>query len=488
MRYKNYCPHAVFCRTRTNVAFRIRALIAALVILVATLGAAAYVSTMGARAGVGSTVVDHLPSLVLQEGNVFTNVDALGLIDQAYARVEDVYYRPVDLQQLLNGSRTGINAYLRYRKAPFTAPTLYSTGSRSGDAALVRHEVVTLAARDGALSRDDLSHAAISGMLRSLDDPYTVYLSAREIAALNEELEGGDFGGIGVYIAQDRKTHETIVSPIPDNPAIAAGVKPGDIVLAVDGVSARNQPLDTIEHRIRGAVGTRVVLLLQNPKSHAQRALTITRARVHVPSALAKDDRGIEYIRLADFGTTSYEEVRKALLDGKAHDVKGYILDLRANGGGLLDAAVQVSSLFIPRGTIVATIDRDGDREARAALGVSLGAAPLMVLVDKYTASAAEITAGAIQDYGVGKVLGTKTFGKGVVQSIYNMPDHSALKITTARYVTPQGRDINKKGITPDVTIPDPTTSGLPDLRKFGTSDDAVYTRARQLIAQADAR
>lgn len=470
------------------MAFRIRALIAALVILLATLGASAYVSTMGARAGLNGTLVDHFPSLALRETDAFTTANALGLIDQTYSRVEDVYYRPVDLQQLLDGSRAGINAYLKYRKAPFTAPALASTGSRSGDAALVRHEVLSLSERDPALSEDDLSHAAISGMLRGLDDPYTVYLSAREIGALNEELEGGDFGGIGVYIVQDHKTHETIVSPIPDNPAIAAGVKPGDIVLAVDGVSARNQPLDTIEHRIRGAIGTRVVLLLENPKDHAHRSLTITRARVHVPSAVSKDDRGIEYIRLADFGTTSYDEVRKALLEGETHDVKGYILDLRANGGGLLDAAVQISSLFIPHGTIVATIDRDGDREARQALGVSVGAAPLVVLVDKYTASAAEITAGAIQDYRVGTLLGTKTFGKGVVQSIYNLPDHSALKITTARYVTPLGRDINKKGITPDVTIPDPTTSGLPDLRKFGTRSDAVYTDARALIARQDAR
>lgn len=416
------------------------------------------------------------------------NFDSLGIIDQTYTRVEDVFYRPVDLQTLLNGSRTGINTYLKARKEPFAAPALTSTGSRAGDAALVRKEVVELAARDTKLSQDDLSHAAIAGMLNGLDDPYTVYLTARQMSALNEELEGGDFGGIGVYIVQDPRTHNTLVSPIPDNPAIEAGVKPGDIVLAVDGVSAHDQPLDTIEHRIRGQVGTRVVLLLQNPKDRGKRSVTITRARVHVPSAVAKMDHGIDYIRLADFGTTSYDEVRKALLEGRAHDAKGYVLDLRANGGGLLDAAVQISSLFIQSGTIVATIDREGDREARAALGVSVAATPLVVLVDKYTASAAEITAGAIQDYRVGTLVGTKTFGKGVVQSIYNLPDRSALKITTARYTTPLGRDINKKGIMPDIVIPDPTTKGLPDLRKFGTANDRVYAEARALIAKQDSQ
>ncbi|HEY1728577.1 MAG TPA: S41 family peptidase [Candidatus Baltobacteraceae bacterium] len=460
------------------MSFRIRAIIAGLVILVATFGAAAYVSNAQARAGM--TVALGEPTLMLG------NFDSLGIIDQTYTRVEDVFYRPVDLQVLLNGSRTGINAYLKARKEPFKAPALTSTGSRSGDSALVRKEVVELAARDTKLSQDDLSRAAIAGMLNGLDDPYTVYLTTSQMRALNEELEGGDFGGIGVYIVQDPRTHDTLVSPIPDNPAIAAGVKPGDVVLAVDGVSAHNQPLDTIEHRIRGQVGTRVVLLLQNPKDHGKRSVTITRARVHVPSAVAKMDHGIDYIRLADFGTTSYDEVRKALLDGRAHDAKGYVLDLRANGGGLLDAAVQISSLFIQSGTIVATIDREGDRDARSALGVSVAAAPLVVLVDKYTASAAEITAGAIQDYRVGTLVGTKTFGKGVVQSIYNLPDHSALKITTARYTTPLGRDINKKGITPDIVVPDPTTKGLPDLRKFGTASDKVYTKARALIAKQD--
>ena len=467
------------------MSFRIRALIAAAVIATATAGAAAYVANAHARAG-AAAVADRLPALEIRGLEADFPGGDLDLINQAYTRVDDVYYRPVDMQDLLDGSRHGISAYLRAHHAPLAVPAMATTGNPGGDATLVRREVVALSAEDKALSQSDLSRAAVTGMLRSLDDPYTVYLSAHEISSLNEELQGGDFGGIGVYIAQDTRTHQTIVSPIPDNPAIAAGVKPGDIVLAVDGLPAKDEKLDTIEHRIRGPVGTRVVLLLENPQTHARRTVSITRGRVHVPSALATFDRGVEYVRLGDFGTTSYDEVRKALLDGKARGAKGYILDLRVNGGGLLDAAVQISSLFVPRGTVVATIDRAGDRHALDALGVSVGAAPLVVLVDKYTASAAEITAGAVQDYHVGTIVGTKTFGKGVVQSIYNMPDHSALKITTARYVTPLGRDINKKGITPDVTVSDPTTNGLPDPRKFGTPADRAYARARQIIAQED--
>jgi carboxyl-terminal processing protease len=159
-------------------------------------------------------------------------------------------------------------------------------------------------------------------------------------------------------------------------------------------------------------------------------------------------------VRLADFGSSSADEVRAAFVDAKKHGAHGYILDLRNNGGGLLDAAVDISSLFIPQGPIVSTIDRAGDKDVRSATGKTIDSKPLVLLVNKYTASASEITAGAVQDYKAGTLVGTKTFGKGVVQSLYTMPDKGALKITTARYVTPKGRDIQHKGIMPDVNVP----------------------------------
>ena len=175
---------------------------------------------------------------------------------------------------------------------------------------------------------------------------------------------------------------------------------------------------------------------------------------------------GYDYVRLADFGTTSYDEVRKAMLQGKDHHARGYILDLRNNGGGLLDAAVQISSLFIPDGTIVATIDRNNARDTKEATHDTIGATPLVILVNKYTASASEITAGAVQDYKVGTLIGTKTFGKGIVQSIYNMSDGGALKITTARYVTPLGRDIHHRGIQPDIVVDQSVDQSLIDTPK----------------------
>ena len=169
---------------------------------------------------------------------------------------------------------------------------------------------------------------------------------------------------------------------------------------------------------------------------------------------LAKKEGDIEYIRLADFGTTSADEVHRALLQGKTNGAKGYILDLRDNGGGLLRAAVDISSFIIPQGTIVSTIDRAGNRDVESANGDAIpNLGPIVVLVNKYTASASEITSGALQDYRAATIIGTKTFGKGVVQNVYRMPDQGSLKITTARYVTPLGRDIQHRGITPDVVI-----------------------------------
>jgi carboxyl-terminal processing protease len=185
-------------------------------------------------------------------------------------------------------------------------------------------------------------------------------------------------------------------------------------------------------------------------------------------------ESGIDYIRLSDFGTTSPDEIRKALLEGRNRGARAYILDLRDNGGGLLDAAVEISSFFIPQGTIVSTIRRDGQRSSEEALGDAIGGLrPLAVLVNKYTASASEITAGALQDYHLATLIGTRTYGKGVVQSIFPLPDDGALKITTARYLTPAGRDIQHHGIEPDIVVnqdPNPALIDTPADRQLAAA------------------
>ena len=404
------------------------------------------------------------------------------MLDTTFRRVEDAYYKPVDAQLLLDGERKALLAFLaQHNVKDAHLGRSIATGDRTRDVMLLEQqlkEVETTWPR--VASGSAYTQAAISGMMSSLGDPYTTYLSKSEIDGLQESLQGGDFGGIGVYIVQDPRTQEVVVEPIEGNPAMRAGMKPGDVIDSVDGKSIRGMKLDAVEHMIRGRVGTVVSLSVHGHSSTNVHALRVTRAFIHVPSVKAKLEGGIEYVRLADFGTSSYDEVRSAMLAGKAHHARGYILDLRNNGGGLLESAVQISSLFIPSGTIVSTLDRSGERESKSADHTSIGVAPLVLLVNKYTASSSEITSGAIQDYKVGTIIGTQTFGKGVVQSIYTMPDGSALKITTARYLTPLGRDINKRGITPDIIVSQPVDPPLIDTdrdRQLAAAKSYILTK-----------
>jgi carboxyl-terminal processing protease len=381
------------------------------------------------------------------------------LVSRALRKLESDFYKPIDPQSPLAGESAALRDVLRSKKignAPL--PTETANGDPLADgqraAELLAYAQQHYASDVGANGRDDLTDAALRGIMNSVRDPYTVYLSPREIQGLNESLSGGNFGGIGVYIYQ-LKDGRVVVQPIEAMPAARAGMKPGEIVDSVDGKPVRGLSIDRVEAMIRGEVGTTVRLEAHpftNPAR--ERAFTIVRETIHVPTVRAKIEDGFDYIRLSDFGTTSPDEIRKALIDGRDRGARGYILDLRDNGGGLLDAAVKISSLFIPQGTIVSTIQRDGQRTSEEALGDAIGDLhPLVVLVNKYTASASEITAGALQDYRLATLIGTRTFGKGVVQSIFPMPDDGALKITTARYLTPAGRDIQHHGIEPDVLV-----------------------------------
>jgi carboxyl-terminal processing protease len=408
------------------------------------------------------------------------------LASLAFRQVQHVYYKPVEAQALVNGERAGILAALKGHVAGANLPA----GSVAEDATLgdgtQAAQTLALAQRRyaaalGANGSRTLTEAALRGMLGSVNDPYTVYLSPRENRSLSESLDGGNFGGIGVYIFQ-LKDRRVVLQPIEDLPASHAGMKIGEVVTKVDGTPVAGLSLDRVEGLIRGNIGTTVRLEtypFKSPKTH--RTYAIVRQQILVPTVHAEIKDGYEYIRLSDFGATSAAEVKKALLSGRAHNARGYILDLRNNGGGLVDAAVKISSYFIPSGTIVSTISRDGDRLDDDALGTSIpGLKPLVILVNKYTASASEITSGALQDYHLATLVGMKTFGKGVVQSIYPMPDGGALKITTQRYVTPMGRDIQHRGIVPDIVV----VQNADDPSLIGTAADKQLKAAEARLAQ----
>jgi carboxyl-terminal processing protease len=461
---------------------RTRLLSAVLVVAIAAVGGAAY-------AGRAAAAGDAAPRIVLGSGPQIVGLDVAALLghgDQerqmlelAYEQVEHAYYKPVADQLMIVGEQKALTAYLKLKKVSDPqVPKNMATGDRTRDLAILQRTLSSVQNRYADLApKATYTQVALVGMLGGLGDPYTTYLSPQEIQGLDEQLRGGNFGGIGVYIVKDQKTGSIVVDPIEGNPAIIAGVRPGDVIVAVDGKSTMSSSLDVVEREIRGPLGTIVSLTLKRRSSGTTTTVHVTRAQIHVPSVRAKVENGIEYVRLQDFGTTSADEVRAAFLDGKKHNVHGYILDLRNNGGGLLDAAVDISSLFIAQGPIVSTIDRAGHRDVKSASGGVIDTKPLVLLVNRFTASASEITAGAVQDYGVGTLVGEKTFGKGVVQSLYTLPDKGALKITTARYVTPKGRDIHHKGIVPDVVV-----TQRVDLPIIDTAADQQLSTAKKII------
>jgi carboxyl-terminal processing protease len=409
------------------------------------------------------------------EGSQDSQQRDLDMLDMSLDKVREVYYKPIDEAQLLEGERTGLSDVLKAKhiNATLSSPAVASTASDAQvDAAANQLLSGTLQKFGKEAGADDLTYAAIEGALDSLHDPYTVFLDPRDKASLSEFIQGGDFGGIGIYIGKDPKTRQiNVIAPIDGTPASRAGLRRGDIILSVDGKQVRGLDLDLVMNLIRGRVGSIVHMTILRGQ-HDEQQYVIEREVIEVPSLTSRMiDGDIGYIQLFDFGERSSQEMTDALNGLLKQGAKAFILDLRDNGGGLLDAAVDISSKFIADGPIVSRIDRDGHVETDDADQDAIPPHPLVVLVNQYSASASEITAGAIQDSKIGILIGTKTFGKGVVQTIYDLPGGSAIKVTTQRYVTPDGRDINKKGIEPNIVVP-------MDYRDINLSDKDVQLQA----------
>ncbi len=300
-----------------------------------------------------------------------------------------------------------------------------------------------------------LLQGAVNGMMRSLD-PHSSYMTADMYRELEVETKGR-FGGIGIEITI-RKDILTVVSPIEDTPAYRAGVKAGDMILRIDGKSTKDITIMDAVKKLRGPKGTNVIITITREDSPKLQDITITRDVIEIKSIRSRViEEGIGYIRVSSFQERTADDLGKALVEvaGKAKPLKGLVLDLRNNPGGLLNQAVHVSDLFLKSGTIVSTRGRVKSVES-AASARDNGTEPtcaIVILVNEGTASAAEIVAGALQDNGRALVLGTQTFGKGSVQTVIPLDDGSALKLTTAKYYTPKGRSIQAEGIQPDIVI-----------------------------------
>jgi carboxyl-terminal processing protease len=307
---------------------------------------------------------------------------------------------------------------------------------------------------DGKLSESQLLDGLKEGLAQATHDPYTEYFTPKEATAFKDQLNG-TFSGIGAQLGKDSDGNLEVIAPIAGTPADKAGLKAKDIITNINNESTAGMSIDTAVEKIRGKKGTPVTLKIVRNKEQAL-SFTITRDDINIPSVTTKTlDGNIGYIQISQFGDDTADLTAKAASSFKAAGVKGVILDLRSNPGGRLDAAVSVADLWLPAGKTILQ-EKQGSNVIKsypASGGGTLEGVPTVVLIDGGSASASEITAGALKDNGVATLIGTKSYGKGVVQQVIPFKDGSELKVTVASWYRPNGQNINKKGITPDQEV-----------------------------------
>lgn len=330
------------------------------------------------------------------------------------------------------------------------------------------------------------AYEGIRGMLGTLDDPYTRFLDPREFKEMQIDTSG-ELSGVGIQLSVDKETKELVViSPIEGSPASRAGVQPKDVIVSIDGKSTKGMSTEDAVKLIRGKAGTTVNLVLRRKGQNLDTPLTRELIEIHAVNHqvnTAPDGTKIGYIRLKQFSATATKDMRAAVRDLEAKGVQGYVLDLRSNPGGLLVASVEIARQWINEGIIVSTKTRDGIQDVKRATGQALTTKPMVVLVNEGSASASEILSGALQDNNRAVLVGQKTFGKGLVQSVRGLSDGSGMTVTIAKYLTPRNRDIHKHGINPDVPVKmtELEVQRL-KLEDIGTNRDSQYRAAESTL------
>lgn len=294
----------------------------------------------------------------------------------------------------------------------------------------------------------------IKGYLEGLDDPYSVYYTQEEYASFMEDTEG-EYVGVGVQVSQAVDTKIITVVKVFDGPAKEAGIEAEDVITEVNGEDISDQDIDAVVDKIKGEEGTEVTITVYRSSDGEDHEYTMPRQKVENPTVEYKMlENNIGYIEVTSFYEVTGQQYIAAVEDLTVQGMEGLIVDLRGNGGGLLDIAVDMLDYMLPEGKIVYTEDKDGNVTSEYnSTDEEQFTKPLAVLVNGYSASASEIFAGAIKDYGIGTLVGTNTFGKGIVQRVFPLDDGSAVKLTIAKYFTPNGNDIHKVGIKPDIEV-----------------------------------
>lgn len=327
------------------------------------------------------------------------------------------------------------------------------------------------------------TYQEIQDMLALLDDPYTRFLPPDQYQSLQTNTNG-ELLGVGIQIAKDEEDQPLrIIAPIEGSPAEQAGLLPQDEILEINGTPTRTLSLDEAAARMRGAIGSQVSLKIGRADV-PEFEVNVTRDRIEINPVVAelRDEPGLPkvgYLRLGQFNGNAAAEISSSLQDLEQQGADAYVLDLRNNPGGLLQAGIEIARMWIDEGTVVYTVNRQGTLGNYDATGRAITEDPLVVLVNKGSASASEILAGALQDNGRARLVGETTFGKGLIQSLFDLPNGAGLAVTIAKYETPDHHDINKLGIRPDVEV----ASSIEKRKQFGTDEDAQYRAAIALLA-----
>ncbi len=403
--------------------------------------------------------------------------------------------RTVDDARLFEGARKGLLDAAGPACARLVEGTPVPPSDQSGRRIAALVDTATERCTSPRPDPRALYFGAAKGMLESLGDPYTRFMDPRAFDEFKQDAQGFFFG-IGIFIDIKDK-HLIVVQPISGTPAARAGLHAGDRITAIDGAPTDGMALQEAVVRIRGPKGTRVTLSIQRGDRTVTE--TIVRDRIEILAAEGSESldasaqellrqAGIGYIKLVTFNENTETAFAASLTQVTRAGARALIVDLRSNGGGLLDISLQVANHFVPAGqALVLTVDREGRRETERATARGLKVTlPAVVLVNEFTASASEIVSGALQDHRAATLVGVKTFGKGVIQTIVDLPLGSGAAITTAKYLTPSGRDIHGKGLEPDEVVGETEDAVRERLR--GQPDDVVEQQLQQMRAAQLAR
>ena len=332
----------------------------------------------------------------------------------------------------------------------------------------------------GEVNEEDLKEGAIKGYIEGLGDPYTEYISKEDMEEYMEDTKG-NFVGIGIYMVQDTEEDKIMVlSPIKGSPAEKAGIKSGDYIIEVDGEECKAEDMTAISNKIKGEEGTTVKLKIQRDNETLN--FEIKRENVTVnPVEGEVLENNIGYIEFSSFDENTAEGFKSKFEELKNQGIQSLIIDLRNNGGGIVDEALEIAGYIADKDSVLLyEVNKDNEEEVKKSENEPIINMPIVIITNENTASSSEILAGALKDLGKAKIVGTKTYGKGVIQQILSLPDGSGIKITSEKYLTPNKTEINKVGITPDevVELPDTVKNVLNVERK----DDTQLQKAIEML------